>query len=287
MLQVARLAPDVLGDATDRVAAFLVEQIADDGGARDRTGASDLYYTVFLLEALVALRRDPPVGRVRGYLASFGDGEALDLVHRTCLARCWAALPDGAPPATRVALASRIADHRARDGGFAPEPAAERGTVYHAFLALGALEDLDTVPADAGRIAGAVAAMANADGSYANRADVPGATVPTTAAAVTLLRRLGAPAPAAAVDWLLGCAHPEGGFRATPDTPIPDLLSTATALHALAGAHAPLDALREPSLDFIDTLWTGRAFCGNWTDDEVDCEYAYYALLALGHLSLA
>ncbi len=287
MLQVARLAPDVLGDASDRVATFLLDQLADDGGARDRTGASDLYYTVFLLEGLVALRRDVPVERVRGFLTTFDDGGDLDLVHRTCLARCWATLPTGAPEPVRTRLAGHIGAHRAADGGFAPEPDAAHGTAYHAFLATGALEDLGAPPADAARIADAVAALANADGGFASRAGVPGATVPTTAAAVTLLRHLGAPAPKRATDWLLGCAHPEGGFRATPDAPIPDLLSTATALHALAGAHAPLAALREPTLDFIDTLWTGQAFCGNWTDDELDCEYAYYALLALGHLSLA
>ena len=44
--------------------------------------------------------------------------------------------------------------------------------------------------------------------------------------------------------------------------------------------------MRDRCLDFIDTLWTGRAFCGHWQDDEVDCEYAFYALLALGHLSM-
>jgi len=35
------------------------------------------------------------------------------------------------------------------------------------------------------------------------------------------------------------------------------------------------------------SLWTSRgAFYGNWADDVADCEYTYYALLALGHLSL-
>jgi hypothetical protein len=71
-----------------------------------------------------------------------------------------------------------------------------------------------------------------------------------------------------------------------PQAPMPDLLSTATALHALAGLQAPLDAIREPCLDFVDSLWTGKAFCGHWSDDVEDCEYTYYGLLAIGHLSL-
>ena len=58
-------------------------------------------------------------------------------------------------------------------------------------------------------------------------------------------------------------------------------------MHALSSLHADIEKIKEPCLDFIDTLWTNKgAFHGNWNDDETDCEYTYYALLALGHLSL-
>ena len=67
---------------------------------------------------------------------------------------------------------------------------------------------------------------------------------------------------------------------------MPDLLSTATALHALASLGVDFSPTVEPCLNFVDTLWTGRGFCGHWADEIVDCEYTYYALLALGHLSL-
>ena len=41
------------------------------------------------------------------------------------------------------------------------------------------------------------------------------------------------------------------------------------------------------SLDFIDTLWTNEgSFYGHWQEETLDCEYTYYALLALGHLSV-
>ena len=46
-------------------------------------------------------------------------------------------------------------------------------------------------------------------------------------------------------------------------------------------------AIREKCLDFIDTLWMNEGgFCGSWLDQALDCEYTYYGLLALGHLSL-
>lgn len=87
--------------------------------------------------------------------------------------------------------------------------------------------------------------------------------------------------------WLLDRCHARGGFFASPTTPVPDLLSTATALHALSVLHVPIAGLCDPCLDFVDSLWTNRGgFFGTWADDAVDCEYTYYALLALGHLSL-
>ena len=78
---------------------------------------------------------------------------------------------------------------------------------------------------------------------------------------------------------------------ALPDAPIPDLLSTATALHALSTLGLSIQdtdaggARRELALDFVDSLWSGRSFYGHWEDDVLDCEYAFYALLALGHLA--
>src|SRR5688572_17180610 len=74
MLQVARLAPKLLGDSTGLVADFLHRQVNTDGGFKDRAGQSDLYYTVFGLEALLALQAAIPAPFVQNYLRSFGAG---------------------------------------------------------------------------------------------------------------------------------------------------------------------------------------------------------------------
>jgi prenyltransferase beta subunit len=94
------------------------------------------------------------------------------------------------------------------------------------------------------------------------------------------------PVAASAGRWLLGQIDPQGGFRAMPKAPIPDLLSTATALHALACLEIPLPSdAKEATLDFLDTLWTADGgFHGHWADDSLDAEYTFYGLLALGHL---
>lgn len=287
MLQVARLAPNLLQAAADPLADFLRGRFNPDGGAADRGGKSDLYYTAFGLDGLIALRRDPPADGAAPWLERFGDGDGLDFVHLACLARAWAALPGRMPEGRAEALASRVRGFRADDGGFAAAPGLPRGTVYHAFLGVGALQDLGRAVDAPERLAASVAALQAKDGSFVNGAGPEIGTTPTTAGAVVLLHAMRAPLPRGAADWLLERARPEGGFTAVPQAPIPDLLSTAVALHALSILKVPVGYLREPTLDFVDSLWTGTSFCGSWEDDVLDAEYAFYALLALGHLSLA
>jgi prenyltransferase beta subunit len=288
MLQVARLAPRQLGESRDLVAAFLRSQLNDDGGFQDRTGHSDLYYTVFGLEGLVALQEPLPVGPVAAYLRTFGDGPGLDLVHLACLARCWASLSrelDGVPAA---GILARLEAHRSRDGGYAPARDAPDGTAYASFLALGAYQDLRQPLPHPARLAEAVTRLRARDGGYSNRPDEPHGITTVTAAAVAALRTLDAPIDPALGVWLLDRCHASGGFFAAPQAPVPDLLSTATGLHALTLLQVPLAGLQEPCLDFVDSLWTNRGgFYGSWLDETLDCEYTYYGLLALGHLTVA
>lgn len=288
MLQVARLAPRLLGEAADSVAGYLRSQLNADGGFANRAGDSDLYYSVFGLEGLLALRAEFPATQVANYLRTFGDGESLDFVHLSCLARCWAALrPEQRRDIPTRRILDRVETFRSRDGAYDGTPDSESGSLYGCFLALGAYEDLGEAVPDPQAMLRCADRLRTPDGGYANDAGLRLGLTPSTAAAATLIRHLGAQPPADVANWLLARAHPQGGFFATPDAPIPDLLSTATALHALAGMHADLEPIKEPCIDFIDTLWTSRgAFYGNWADDIADSEYTFYALLALGHLSL-
>jgi hypothetical protein len=131
-----------------------------------------------------------------------------------------------------------------------------------------------------------IASLKKDDGAYANELGLPVGSVPATAAAMAVLHYLNRPIESDSVYWLLAQFCATGGCRAVPAAPMPDLLSTATALHALALNRIALDNLAEPTLDFIDTLWDGRGgFGGTQVDKRPDCEYTYYALLALGHLT--
>ena len=284
MLQVARLAPKILGESTGLVRDFVLRQQNPDGGFKDRSGASDLYYTVFALDSLIALQAELPADSTRKYVEQFGSGEFLDFVHFCCLARARCALNITADP---TETGRRIERFRSADGGYNVLAQSKFGTAYAAFLALGAYQDLRLeLPTDL-KLVQSLKFLETADGAWANDRNVKSGSTNATAAAVITLGQLDQPINPAVGDWLLARFRPDGGFRASPDAPLPDLLSTATALHALSSLQVPLDPVKERCLDFIDTLWTNEgSFHGHWGDDFLDCEYTFYGLLALGHLSL-
>ena len=284
MVRTAQRAPRLLGESAALVRKYILRKQNADGGFPDRAGHSDLYYTVFGLQSLLALE-EPFSGKpMDAYLASFGDGSGLDFVHLCCLARCRALL--GGKEKTSV-LAGRIETHRTSDGGYHPTPGQPHGTAYAAFLALGAYQDLDCkLPNQAG-LANALRLLATADGAWANERPAKIASTNATAAAIAALGNIQPQAiPRKVGRWLLAQAHPLGGFRASPLASLPDLLSTATALHTIRALGLPVDAaIRESCLDFIDTLWSNEGgFHGQWHDDILDVEYTFYGLLALGCL---
>jgi hypothetical protein len=289
MLQVARVAPNLLGEAAELVREFFARQFSPEGGAVDRAGRADLYYTIFALAGREALQTVAPVEASEAWLRGFGDGAGLDFVHLGALARCWAAVGrDHLPEGLAEALLARLETYRSRDGGYDADVASEHGNAYGCFVALGAYQDLGRELPGPLRMVQCLKFLETPDGAWANARGLRAGSTNATAAAVTLLHQLGVPINPIVGDWLLAQLHPEGGFRAMPQAPLPDLLSTATTLHALACLERQLPpAAREKCLDFIDTLWSADGgFHGHWADDHLDAEYTFYGLLALGHLAL-
>ncbi len=290
MLQVARVAPKLLGDSAELVRAFFARQFSEKGGGRDREGRPDLYYTIFALAGLQAMQVEIPRERIEPWLRGFGDGAGLDFVHLGALARCWAAIGlERMPAGLAEKLPSRIEAHRSRDGGYDADLGAAHGNAYGCFVALGAYQDLQREMPEPLRMVQCLKFLETPDGAWANARGLKIGSTNATAAAVTLLHQLGVPVNQSVGDWLLARAHPDGGFLAMPQAPMPDLLSTATALHALACLERDVPPrIRERCLDFIDTLWSAEGgFHGHWADDHLDAEYTFYGLLALGHLGLS
>ena len=292
MRRAVTRARETLGDSTDVVREFFCRHLNDDGGFAGRDGRSDLYYTVFGLEASIALDARIAYDRVAGYLDGFQAGQTLDLVHLACLVRCRANMADrGGKPIDRVtrdAMTARLMYFQSGDGGFSNAAGAERGHVYGGFLALGVCQDLQIDALDPERMLASVHSLAMPDGGYSNEPTMNASATAATAAAITILHYLQRPIPESAVQWLGARAAPSGGFAALPlpiDLAVSDLLSTATALHTLALLGVPLKIVREANLDYLDGLWnTHGGFRGHEADDVLDCEYTYYGLMTLGDL---
>ena len=289
MLQVARLAPQMLGDATGLVRQYLERQVLECGAFPDREGRPDLYYTVFGIEALLALHTEPEWPNLSAWLDTFGDGEGMDFIHLCCLIRCHAATGKLArwPAEGRERMLARIDEWRTPDGGFNQRKGAPRCTAYGCLLGWAAYQDLQAPLPSVDTLTACLQSLAVPAGGYGNEPGMPLGTVPATAAAVSLFRHLRRTPPPDTGAWLLAQQHPGGGFLAAPGAPLPDLLSTAVALHALDGMQVSFAKYKESLLDYIDTLWSAEGgFHGHWAEDILDVEYTYYGLLALGHLAL-
>jgi hypothetical protein len=289
MLRAASQAKRLLNDSADLVVNFVNGRLNHDGGFKGRSNQSDLYYTVFGVESLLALGAYVPKERILNYLRKFEDGSSLDLVHLACLARCRADILQTQNTTLNSAFARNIEKYRCPDGGYNVSIAAPHRSAYGCFLALGAYQDLNMDMQDHNAVANCIKALRTPDGAYSNDFATQIASTPATAAALTVLHYLNEPVDNLSTNWLLSRLCPKGGFTAmaTPGQDgIPDLLSTATSLHALALIGIPIDNIKERCLDFLDTLWSNEGgFRGSWADNLLDCEYTYYGLLALGHLS--
>ncbi|MCD6288768.1 MAG: hypothetical protein J7M12_06595 [Candidatus Hydrogenedentes bacterium] len=269
--------------AKEAIARFVRGMQNPDGGFRGRGGpTSDLYYTVFGAATLRALGRKLPLLKIRRYINSFGDGADLDFVHLTCLARLRASARGFSRPDDSIL--SRIEEYRSDDGGYHHMTKhASRGSVYAAFLAISVYEEFGVDIPRIDRLRAGLDGLKTGCGAYMNEADALCSGTNATAAAVVARSRLGDEVEPATRDWLLAQHCPEGGFRANPHTPVPDLLSTATALFALRSVRTPLSDLWRPTTDFVESLWhTDGGFRGHPADPVPDCEYTFYALLALG-----
>ena len=147
MLQVARLSPNVLGEAAEQVRQFVQSKINPDGGWQDRQGGSDLYYSVFGMACLTALQMDMDAAAHIPFHQKFGTGDGLDFVHLTSLIRCRAYTRDLWQTPNEIEQITRnIETYRSQDGGFGTTPNAQYGSAYGCFLALGAYQDLATKP---------------------------------------------------------------------------------------------------------------------------------------------
>jgi prenyltransferase beta subunit len=283
MMAATGRAKTILNDSATLVADFLRSRLNKDGGFADRNGKSDLYYTAFGIEALLTLQADFVRPKVMNYLDS-QDINTLDFIHSACLARSLVNLQVHIDKPLSDAILHNIENAKCPDGGFSRD-GLQTADIYGSFFALCAYQDLNTEPPGKKQMLKFIDSLRQKNGAYLNESTSTGGLSSSTAAAITILNSLNAPVSDSTINWLMDRYCEDGGFCAVENIPIPDLLSTATVLHALCVNDVDISRLKQQTLNFLDTLWSSRgAFCGSCADDTLDCEYTYYGLLALGHL---
>lgn len=293
LIRLARGGAQLLdAPARDEIARFLLAQQQPDGGFRGPAGGSDLYYTLFALAALTGSAGFQPASSSTGsagfqptlpYLATFDDGESLDLVHLAALAVCRGTLGERPPRQWCKQVATRLEAFRLPDGGFADEADCHHGTPYGAYLAILAASALGIrLPQRSQAIAAARRCQAR-DGGYAGRPGAITGTVPATIAALILNAIEWHRPPRETIAWFALCQR-GAAFAAAPDAPLPDLLSTATVLAANRLLRLKLPVAARATAAFVESCWHDSGGFGAVPEARPDAEYTFYALLALGAL---
>jgi prenyltransferase beta subunit len=179
----------------------------------------------------------------------------------------------------------RLEDYRSKDGGYNQNVRNSKyGTVYAAFLACQAYDNVGLKIPDKAGILSSLEGLKSDDNGYANQPDMASGTTTATAATGIIMQHLGEKFPQTIKQWLIGQLLPCGGFRASPQTPIADMLSTATAVLALKQMGHKFES-RQEIIDFVENHWdSSGGFFGSMLDQKCDCEYTFYALLTLGCL---
>jgi hypothetical protein len=273
MLRTLQRAVGALGDeALALIRHFVQERMTANGVFMDRSGREDIYYTSFgmLLSHVLGIHRNCEATRL---WLNRVDREQLDMVHYAAYVR--SRMINEWEQNKIEFLLKNIKRKAIRPlSSFEVVPNMDAESPYAQFIRYSLCEDTGNTPPTVClkpyRIDG---------GGYANtRQGSPSTNA--TAAALMVTGQSEGYSSTRDVEWLRDEQKPNGGWCAEQNTPLPDLLSTATALFTL---HCYDIKPRYSATDFIEGHWLDNGgFAATLLEDESDVEYLFYGLLALG-----
>jgi prenyltransferase beta subunit len=271
------------GTQTDKTVEYIASLQNPDGGFRGRTYKSDLYYTVFAIDILLAAKADFDRDKLIGYLQGL-KSDNLDFIHLCCLIRS-AATMSILEDSLKLRLMEQLKQYLCSDGLYHHVQAGQNASVYGTFMAFSAAQDLNVTLVEPATLMSKLDKFRHPNGSYKNEYGQGVGTLPSTAAAMVMQSQLQMPVDKKTTDWVLDCITEEDGFAVSPRMPVADLLSTATALQALRLAKADITPIKEQCRPFVASLLQNNGgFCAISFDPAVDVEYTFYGLLAMGNL---
>ena len=242
------------------IKANVLKSINDDGGFKDRGGKSDLYYSLFGLFIAETLSLEEVFPKIKGFVNSKINDSSLSGINLHCAAILYAKL------AGRDAISEKL-----REKIYAEFKKSEKTdySIFISTLSFYYLQDFATL------------LKLVKSSKYNFKGESPS----TVVGAMAVLNRIGLKSTKGFEAELFSYYRGKGGFVALQKSPIEDLLSTAVALYSLRFIDAEVANIKPDCLNFVDNLYLNGGFCATEMDFDIDVEYTFYGLLALGALA--
>jgi len=265
-------------EAQARIASFVTSQMTENGAFIDKNGNIDLYYTAFGLMLAYVFKLNINTKQCEQWLNKQND-KLTDLVYYSAYIRSRLLCKLLKSGKLNFAL-SQFFKTKQPLPELTDYPHDDKFSPYSQFLEFSLKEDLGTTTANHQEIQTNLSAYCVETGGYSNIKGGKTATTNATVAALAVRGQLSGYQRNDDIHYLRLSQDESGGFFANSSAPVPDLLSTATALFMLKcyGVSPRIN----PD-NFIDAHWlTSGGFCATVSDETCDVEYTFYGLLALG-----
>jgi hypothetical protein len=309
LLHTLQRGKDRLGkESFRRISRFVDSQRTDEDSFRDKSGKADLYYTLFGWILSYVLGIGPDRKKMAAYLAQ-QDADSPDLIRYAAYIRCRMIELLMNKRKAGLLMHSLFSTKIKALHDFSGLPHDDPQSPYTQFIRLSLLEDTGNRYRNS-RWAGVVSKFKTGGspsvrdsktddgtvnkkdilesleryrvkgGGFGNMRNATAATTNATVAALAVKGQLAGYTENEDVRYLRDLQEPSGGFGAVKDSPVPDLLSTATALFMLScyGIRPKYAAG-----DFIEAHWLDSGgFSATLLEEESDVEYTFYGILSLG-----
>jgi len=272
----------------DKLRACFLAALDQNGGFRGRKGNGDLYYSAFALRGLFLLGMlddEELLPQVADFLEEQqrrDDLAPVDILSWTfCATLVHTVRGTELLPEQITSLRNRWERFRRSDGCFAASEKSILSSTYTTFLTaifyelLGEPERSRTIPAEP------ILERRRSDGGFVELPPLQYSGTNPTAAAVGLLTLLevSLPEKEKTVDFLCRSQQHSGGFQAHARIPMPDLLSSFSALTALHDLGAAERVDRSALRNFVTSLRSpDGGFYGMVLDQQSDVEYTFYGM---------
>lgn len=279
MLNALLQAKDRLSnEAREKIVLFVNSQISTNQAFVDKNGKEDLYYTSFGLMLTYVFRININIYLTEKWLDQFGN-QLSNLVDYAAYTRC-RMLCDLIKSGKMIfALNQFFAKNQALPV-FSLYPHGDPHSPYSQFIILSLKEDMGIKLDNSSKIPDLLSEYRVEGGGFCNIKGSGLSSTNATVAALAVLGKLSGFDKNADISYLSSTQDECGGFYANTSAPVPDILSTATALFILKCYNV------SPKIDpnsFIDAHWvTSGGFCATLLDELSDVEYTFYGLLAIG-----